>query len=532
MFGVYASDVETLREVLDRPYKLLGTPFCGHLIYLARSVDQSALDFLDKFGAAIDHETGESLAFIVLLDDATLTYSRHYSDKDKVAISRSSYDSHYYGWPDYRRDLRGRSGYGDSPLFDVPELVDGQIMFENAIAWRIKGSTVPKAASYRSSPEWSLKFADHLGLNRNYLPCIVGFDDPESSGDDSCVIIPLQDPVAAWDCIVNAISNFVMRPETQAFIHASEQFRKVDKDLRSASYRITLIEDELARLPSSGNQRSMAAEADRRSSAEVARWEGLMPSRQKCLRWIDSLSNDRRSFLTEVVLIAQDDGEDVTPLLNMLASPAEIRTTRQYFLAVHQLRTLWLQGGRFQDNPHITVKIHEQLATALRWLERPVGDIDRVLVMEATEREAFIDTLEANAPFQQSDVQLAWTILTQTLRPYIKKAVVDRKIKELQAETDMKIKGLQTEIIFARQRVSYLSDRRQSAMVELNSTKRSPFLPDLAQSVEQMMRFERTPARTVSSARTRIVKGATITAESTGFIASIVQILQGIGVLR
>jgi len=123
MFGVYASDVETLREVLDRPYRLLGAPFCGYLIYLARSVDKSALDFLDNFGAAIDHETGESLAFIVLLDDITLSYSP--DPLKRRAVSRSSYGDNYAGWPRYRQNLRLRSNHGDLNPLDVPELVDG-----------------------------------------------------------------------------------------------------------------------------------------------------------------------------------------------------------------------------------------------------------------------------------------------------------------------------------------------------------------------------------------------------------------------
>jgi len=211
---------------------------------------------------------------------------------------------------------------------------------------------------------------------------------------------------------------------------------------------------------------------------------------------------------------------------------AEIGAALQHFQACYQLRTLWLHEARFEGNPQIAAKIRDQLTAALLWLGRPADDIDRVLLMEATEREAFIDSLEAHAPVQRSEEQLAWNVLTQTLGPYIKQSVVDRQIKDLQAQTERRISRLQQESDMLDQSLPDLRGRHLKAMTKLKSTKRSPFLPDLACSVECMMRNDRMPVKSVSSARVRIAKGATMTAEGTGFIASIIQILQGIGVLK
>ena len=97
MYGVYAPDAETLRTVLGRPNQLLGYPFCAYLVCLARSVDASALEFLERFGAAVDYETGESLAFIVLLDDATVLGT--HDPSGNLHSERVAPEQHYRGWP-------------------------------------------------------------------------------------------------------------------------------------------------------------------------------------------------------------------------------------------------------------------------------------------------------------------------------------------------------------------------------------------------------------------------------------------------
>lgn len=141
--------------------------------------------------------------------------------------------------------------------------------------------------------------------------------------------------------------------------------------------------------------------------------------------------------------------------------------------------------------------------------------------MNYSDRESFIEVLEARAPFRQPEVQQAWTALKEAVGPNLMNAVGNRELADLQAKIDT-----------ARQHAVVLSSHHREAMAELNSIKKSPFLPDLEQSVNQVTQRNQLPARKISSTRARVVKGATITAGGTGFIASIVQILQGIGVLR
>jgi len=295
VYGVYAPDAQTLRTVLDRPKRLLGYPFCAYLVCLARSVDAGALAFLEKFGAAVDHETGESLAFIVLLDDATVLGT--YDPDGYLHKTRVTPDRQYRGWPS-SGPFSPRANSRDVPLLDLPETVEGELGLEQAVAKRIKAGSIPSNAYYRGSPEWSLKFADHVGLNRNYLPCILAFDDPLASEDENCIVVPLQDPAAAWESIRDAISSFVIQPDTQVFIRASERLRKVDRELEIAANRLSLVESELSKLKRAVSECGVVP--DKRgihpALTRARTIIGSLPSAPKgLLAWVSSLSDEDRS---------------------------------------------------------------------------------------------------------------------------------------------------------------------------------------------------------------------------------------------
>ena len=521
MYGVYAPDAETLRKVLDRPNQLLGYPFCAYLIYLARSVDATAVRFLEDFGAALDQETGEALAFIVLLDEATLsgTYDPtgvvHRRGQEQERERRWQKERlrsrEHVVWPKYSQFSVPLSNYGDVPLRNIPELTDGRHEFEHAVSQRMKNGIIPEHAYYKSSPEWSLKFADHLGLSRDHLPCIVAFDDPGASDDESCIVIPLDDPQKAWNSIAHAISNFVMRPGTQSFIQASERARKIETDLKESSNRLDNLEFQLSRLNraiADGRNTSPAWLGSDWPLQAAASLRDDFPSQStQLLTWISSLSDRYRSFLVDAAVKAQDNGDDVTILLNMLENPAGLQTAREYLQTIRRLRSRWLQASDSEENPHIKNMLRDQVTAALKWLARPEEDLDRVLAMNYSDRESFIEVLEAHAPFSQSEVQHAWTALKEAVGPNLMNAVGRREMDDLQTRIDT-----------TRQHVAALSSHRHQAMAELNSIKKSSFLPDLEQSVDQVMRRNQSSARKISSTRARIVKGATITAGGTGFI--------------
>ena len=372
MYGVYAPDAETLRKVLDRPNQLLGYPFCAYLIYLARSVDATALRFLEDFGAALDQETGEAIAFIVLLDEATLsgTYDPtglvHSRGEQEQARVRGLRSREHADWPKYGHFSVPLSNYDDVPLRNIPELTDGRHEFERAVSQRMKDGIIPEHAYYRSSPEWSLKFADHLGLNRDHLPCIVAFDDPGASDDESCIVVPLDDPQEAWNSIAHAISNFVMRPDTQSFIRASERVRKIDTELKDSSSRLNNLELQLSRLNRAIADGRDTAPAWLRSDwplkAAASLTDEFPPQSTQLLTWISSLPDRYRSFLVDAAVKAQDNGDDVALLLNMLENPAELRTAREYLQTIRRLRSRWLQASGSEESPHIKNMLRDQEA--------------------------------------------------------------------------------------------------------------------------------------------------------------------------
>lgn len=522
MYGVYAPDAETLREVLDRPKRILGYPFCAYLVCLARSVDAEALTFLERFGAAVDHETGESLAFILLLDDATVLGTH---DPDGYLQKRADASGHEYrGWPSPSEPFSRQDNSRDLPSLDFPETVDGRLRLADAVARRIKPDSIPSDAYYRGSPEWSLKFADHVGLSRSYLPCILAFDDPAASDDEDCVVVPLQDPEAAWESIVGAISTFVIQPDTQAFIRASERLRKAEREREIANRRLRLAEGELSQLQKALNECGVVPDK-KGIHPDLVRARSIIgslpPAPKGLLSWASSLSDEDRSFLLEAVRLAQGTGQDVTTLLAMLNSPNKTQVAREYFQTVRRLRKHWLQMSNTEDSPHIRSMLRAQLANALRWLGRPAEDLDHVLSVDAAHRQAFVEELEKRAPFQRSEVLSAWTVLTEAVRSQITRAVGGKRITQLQVK-----------LAAAGQDASTASLRRDAAMAALCSTRMSPFLPHLAQSVQRVMPTHRTSGHIVSISRARIARGAAATAGGTGFLASIVQILQGIGVLK
>ena len=244
----------------------------------------------------------------------------------------------------------------DLPLLDFPETVDGSLELEHAVAKRIKASSIPHQAYYRSSPQWSLKFADHVGLSRSYLPCILAFDDPAASDDEGCVVVPLQDPEMAWKSIVDAISSFVTHPDTQLFIRASERARKTDHELEIATKRLSSVDSRLSELQRAVSKHNAVPDKRKIHPALVPAQSligDIPPTPRGLLAWVSSLSDDNRSFLLDATSLARDDGGDVTPLLEMLSAPTETRVAHEYFQTVRRLRNHWLQVSNSEGNPHI-----------------------------------------------------------------------------------------------------------------------------------------------------------------------------------
>jgi hypothetical protein len=450
MYVVFASDADALRALLDRPKRLLEHPFCGYLIYLARSVDRTGAEFLQYYSHAVDVETGEALAFLVLLD---------------TAVTRGARTSLY---PGEDRD--------PVPTFDVAEAVEGTDALHRAVAHRFRGGSIPVEAFYRASPEWSLKFADHIGLHRSYLPCIVAMDDPRASSDDRCAVISLADPEAAWETLKGAIAQYVAQPQTQVFMLASERVRTAQR--RLADLRRARIPD-------------LCGPAQRLISRLPAKPDAV-------LDWVANLDADDR----ERVADAAGDSEVLSLLLTAPPSPASRRDLQR---SLHKIRGTWLRSPT-SDNPHIHAKLVTELTALLRRLDRPATDLDLLWEMtERANRQAFL-VQAAAAPFTVDQLHDCWTHLHQH---------VGGELLRLAAETTA------TRQHAARRAFAEATAELARAEEALRAAPRTPFVPHLTRATD----IE--PAR-----RRKRPAGVAVATGVTAFVADIVQILQGIGAIR
>jgi hypothetical protein len=142
----------------------------------------------------------------------------------------------------------------------------------------------------------------------------------------------------------------------------------------------------------------------------------------------------------------------------------------------------------------------------LRRLDRPAADLDRLWEMtERADRQAFL-VQAAAAPFTVDQLHDCWTHLHQH---------VGGELLRLASETTA------TRQRAARRTFAEATAELARAEEALRAAPRTPFVPHLTRATD----IE--PAR-----RRKRPAGVTVATGVTAFVADIVQILQGIGVIR
>jgi hypothetical protein len=226
------------------------------------------------------------------------------------------------------------------------------------------------------------------------------------------------------------------------------------------------------------------------------------------------LAEPDRLTLAAAALRAGADHPGSAILRRLLNAPERASAARDLRRTLHRLRNTWLLAP-VTDNPHITKMIAAELTTALGSLGRSPDSLPRLIEMaEAADREAFLALVETRVPFTDTELAECWSHVDAFVRPKIPGVVRDEQII-LQ----------QTRVSAAEQRVYEAVAALKTAELALKATPMSPFVPYLARAVAAMSGAQSATERAGPS-RTAVAAGGT------AFLADVVQILQGLGVLR
>jgi len=441
MYGVYAPDADAVRRLIPTVERLFDWPYCSYLIYLARRVDHEAIAFLERYARAVHEETGEVIAVIVLFDQIEVLGT-----------------------------VRGREGLG-ADEGETPSIVtDARIAYGS---YPIRGDQVPRKTSHHlftASPQWSLKFADALGLSRSFVPCIVAFDHSGREGSarsEECVILDISDADEAWETLRDAIAGFMTVPAAQQFGLAAERLRTLRFDLTAAE---RAFEDSKAKFAP-----TYLVPTTARGLLEILR-QPSHPDRAAVIDLIEHPPN----------------GITSTVLNRVIQNVAVLRAVVNYNVTADRLRQTWV-NVELEPNS-VPASLRRRLANALSITGREpsAAEVDRLLTADATERSRFVDAVEDAGKAELSAI-------TQALKTAHTPA---------HHQARLRLQSLQAEIQVVR-----------------DSLRPEPFLPHLAAAIDS----RRPIAATTRESRLALPKKVV---GATSFAASVAQILQSIGVLH
>jgi len=228
MFAVHAEAASDVRRLLDRQSRetVLGRPHCAFLMCLFRSLDDNAVEFLNTFAEAIDTETGEAVMMIVLFDSVGILgeSAAHHMSRTSSVIPPAS----------------------ERPLLQCEAVLKGarevDLFYKGLDASRLQNG-IPDFATYRASPQWSLKFSDAVGLDRTALPCILAFDDESISADGACTILPIDNPAETWNLLRRALDIYALDEQVQAFSLTVESMDDAERLGREIDQSLISIND-------------------------------------------------------------------------------------------------------------------------------------------------------------------------------------------------------------------------------------------------------------------------------------------------
>jgi hypothetical protein len=369
-----------------------------------------------------------------------------------------------------RRITDPRIVYGSYPLQSRELISDDDIVSE-----------------YHASPRWSLKFADSIGLSRTFLPCLVAFDaDPDPQAPD-CVVVDLSDADQAWSTLRDSVASFMADAPGRRFVRTAERLREVERQIPGAQYALH--------------------EAEGAMSVAGTVWERtyLVPDTPEGLLWILSQRDhpDRMDVVRMATRSSRLEPTDAA-LARAVADPLVLRALVHHQPRTDYLRQHWL-GATYPPGgaPAAVVRrLRESLLILGR--EPSAAQIDDCLAADLVERSRFLEAVDRTA---QADLSAITDSLRRIRNPLAPAARPQDEERQMAAA--FRFYGLRSEA--------------EALRADLTPAR---FLPHLAAAVGSGAPGGPTGAE--KTARTTLAR----IASATNFSAAVVQILQGIGVLR
>ncbi|WP_410593996.1 hypothetical protein [Amycolatopsis sp. lyj-23] len=334
MYGVHAPDADAVRRLIPTVQDLLEWPYCSYLFYLARRVDHEAIAFLERYAEAVHDETGEAIAVIVLFDDIEVL-----------------------------GQIRGRENGGPATADHRRVVDDPQIVYGSYALTRDRVPQRTTSEFRAASPRWSLKFADALGLNRSFLPCLVAFDHAEGAEPSECVVLDLSNADEAWNILRDAIAGFMAVPASQQFVLAAERIRTLTRDLRAVS-----------------------------GTGPAAHYWAMPTTPEEFLRLLTQPDHPDRAPVLDLVSRSPDRAA-VATLNRFIGDNAALKAVANHEACVESLRRHWLDA-EFRSGA-APARVVRRLADALRILgqDPAAAAVDEVLLSDVERRPRFVEAV-------------------------------------------------------------------------------------------------------------------------------------------
>ncbi|MFJ3235991.1 hypothetical protein [Streptomyces sp. NPDC086787] len=336
-----------------------------------------------------------------------------------------------------------------------------------------------------ASPRWSLKFADAIGLRRSFLPCLVAFDAVMDPQAPECIVVDLSDADQAWATLRDSVAGFMATQGGRDFVSTAERLRELRTQVQSARSALRRVEGQ-------GSQ---------------PRWwpPSLVPATPERLLVVLSQRDhpDRRGVLE--LADRWSTTESARELTRAVGDVRVLRAVVNYERCAAYLREKWLDASFVPGSAPAGVV--RRLADSLRLIEQDPSraEIDRLLAAHVVERSRFVEAVERSG-------RANLTAITRSLQE-IKRAAVRPPIASVPGNEQ------------ARQDAALRLATRQREEATLRAALVSvPFLPHIAAAIDSIA----APNQVARPHRFTLSNVAT----ATGVGASVVQILQSIGVIH
>ncbi len=235
-FGVNCRGADLLNQLKTSEDKLLGRRFPLYIIALATEVDEEALEWIVKYGHAIDSLTSNSIAFITFYNSVNFYAEAH--------SMRSLFINEEATGGMFRDSCRTIS------------LPNEALFGSHALTKHVKGRMAfPDKAFVQSMTNESDSIARYLGIRATELPCLLFIDDPNS---ESFYIMPMHtDGKRLFQYLREIVSDFYSNKKHKEYMHLIDQWDEVDKSISATKKELGDAKKELLAFQSEFPKRSI-----------------------------------------------------------------------------------------------------------------------------------------------------------------------------------------------------------------------------------------------------------------------------------